>query len=94
MVAPAKPISEAEFYRAAAMVEQMRILRPQAKLQADKLKVAAFSAREDAKRLASFPDAISPGDFRQLKQSLTELLTEAANCLDHNAVMLDTLAGK
>ena len=46
---------------------------------------AAARARENAKRLELVPDAISAGDFRELKAALARALNESADVLSEAA---------
>lgn len=93
MVAAAKPLDEKGIASAIAFAQQVQALRPELRQQADTLSVAAFETREDIKRLATFPDEISPAEFADLKRRMTELLAAAATCLENTATMITALVG-
>ena len=87
MVAAAKP-PNVQIIRVYGLPKQMRV---QTQEQADNMRVAAFDVREDVRRLASFPDDISPAEFKELRQRVGLLLTTATTCLENAAGLLETL---
>jgi len=72
--------------------DRIRKLRPEAAREADNLRVAAADLRGDIARLVTFPDAISAGEFAELRCRISALLDASATCLENSATLLATLA--
>ena len=92
MVALAKPLDSKDITAALDFAERVRKLRPQAKQQADAVRVAAFNLRADIKRIATFPADISVAEFAELRGKMAALLGAAADYLDNSAAVLDAIA--